>query len=141
MSPQQYWTLPPRIPRASYRHASPSGPWPWVDLVEDVDDGERSNSSPPLDANEWGRYPRNLFPNWNHARVTRSGLNKIIYPTNGQGTQPSECRIHHIDIDTEGHFSESRQNIVTAGNQQMFWELMQVREPMGFLRRHLTFLT
>lgn len=129
MTPQQHLALPPRIPRASYRHASPSGPWPWADLVEDSDDEGPTNYPLPKEASEWGKYPSNLFPNWNNTRVTRSGLAKIIYPTAGQEKQPHNCKIYRIDIDTEGRFSEPRQDVVTEENKHRFWDLMQVCGP------------
>src|SRR6266700_3751001 len=83
--PPNVRSMPPRIPQASHRHAAPSGPWPWADLVEDsgpfvLKPLEETPSD--LDNSEkdlWRKYPSNLFPNWNSVRVGRSGIGQLIH--------------------------------------------------------------
>jgi len=55
----------------SYRHASPSGPWPWMDFRNvDVTTAVRNV---PIDQS-WRGYPQNLFKNWTHGQVERSQM-------------------------------------------------------------------
>ncbi|KAG1888186.1 hypothetical protein F4604DRAFT_1877351 [Suillus subluteus] len=58
-------------PPIQYRHAAPSGPWPWVDFNTDL-----SSSEPPFqkDEHEWRGYPQELFGNWSPIPVARSQM-------------------------------------------------------------------
>ena len=122
--------MPPRIPQAAHRHAAPSGPWPWADLVEDsgpfvlkpLEETVPGSENPEKDL--WRRYPSNLFPNWNSARVWKSGIGQLIH------TDPSKdsgCVIYHNDMTLEGQFLQPRESNVRKGNEDEFWNMMKVR--------------
>ncbi|OJA16733.1 hypothetical protein AZE42_07556 [Rhizopogon vesiculosus] len=125
-----------------YRHASPSGPWPWMDFRNvDVTTAMRNV---PIDQS-WRGYPQNLFKNWTHGQVERSQMLKkclknrssTIYwldvLDNGEFAIPdmrskdrtstmSESTTNDNDTceDSTGHVSK-----VTTRNQDMFWEMLQ----------------
>ncbi|KIM41609.1 hypothetical protein M413DRAFT_445584 [Hebeloma cylindrosporum] len=76
-----------RIPHPSHRHASPSAPWPWVDLEDEVDPEQLECPLPPIPelcdhkscASEgklgcWTGYPQSRFPNWTHRQVVKSRI-------------------------------------------------------------------
>jgi len=126
--------MPPRIPQAAHRHAAPSGPWPWADLVEDsgpfIFEPFKKDTDPGsenLERNLWRKYPSNLFPNWNSARVSKSGIGQVIRadPNKGGG-----CVIYHSDMTFEGQFSQPREFKVKKGNEDEFWNMMKVRPMM-----------
>ncbi|KAF8150601.1 hypothetical protein B0H34DRAFT_665532 [Crassisporium funariophilum] len=127
--------MPPRIPLASYRHAAPSGPWPWADLVEDVafnpglPNEKTSFSGNGSHSELWRAYPGLSFPNWNRSRVERSGISKLIHKTPDK-TNPG-CMIYHIDVGDDGHFSKPGQNLVTDENQDEFWDMIKARRGEG----------
>lgn len=122
-------TMPPRIPQASHRHATPSGPWPWSDLL----DSDRAYSDDTLcgysiasyaDKDEpWAHYPQSQFPNWTPYQVERSGIGKMI---RDGPSRPCGSVIYHIDVNDDGHFSEPASHYVGDENKRKFWELMQV---------------
>ncbi|KAF8199527.1 hypothetical protein BJ912DRAFT_921939 [Pholiota molesta] len=128
-------TLPPRIPLASYRHAGPSGPWPWADMVEDLHDSHLfipdSNKQSTTDedhqaddpSDSWRRYPTQLFPNWQGSRLLRSGMTKLM-DKKKEKTDP-DCVVHYIDVDKCGDFSEPGQYIVGEDNSNDFWQTMK----------------
>ncbi|KAG1767123.1 hypothetical protein EDD22DRAFT_327562 [Suillus occidentalis] len=60
--------LPPAVPAPPYRHAAPSGPWPWMDF-----DVETSSSTTAIDPS-WRGYPQNQFGNWTPDQVGRSKM-------------------------------------------------------------------
>lgn len=130
-------TMPPRIPLASYRHAGPSGPWPWADMVEDLHDGDlfvlnKQSLQPASDGDNqaddspysWREYPTQLFPNWRGSRLLRSGMTKLIDKRDKSGP---DCVVHYIDVDVRGGFSEPGQYTVRDDNPNDFWETMKVR--------------
>lgn len=60
-----------RTPVPTYRHAAPSGPWPWIDFDDD------SNVLPPISEEvdqTWKGYPQNLFGNWTPDKIDRSKM-------------------------------------------------------------------
>jgi hypothetical protein len=133
-------TMPPRIPRlASYRHAGPSGPWPWADMIEDIHnddllisnkqslqsaaDGDNINQADESPYS-WRRYPTQLFPNWRGSRLLRSGMTMLIDKRDKTGP---DCVVHYIDVDVRGGFSEPGQYTVGVDNPNDFWETMKVR--------------
>ncbi|KAI6121306.1 hypothetical protein F5141DRAFT_1089299 [Pisolithus sp. B1] len=110
--------MPGRSPAPTYRHATPSGPWPWMDF--DVD--------PPSSSSEvdqtWKGYPQNLFGNWTPDRVERSKM-LISCPS---GT----CKIYTIDVVKNGTFDgdmASRVLNVPATGLDEFWEHVNVKRP------------
>ncbi|PPQ91004.1 hypothetical protein CVT25_013929 [Psilocybe cyanescens] len=126
-------SLPPRIPHAAHRHAAPSGPWPWFDLVDDdapfpivpsAFDYSKDSPNPEKDSrvHNWRRYPELFFPNWTQYRLARSGIAAVI----GHRSDRHSV-LYHIDVDRDGHFSQPGQHLVTNENEEEFWEMMTVR--------------
>lgn len=107
-------SMPPRIPLTSYRHAGPSGPWPWADMVEDdgalfqpVPDmhmpGARASESQSQRA-AWRKYPTHLFPNWEGSRLVRSGIANLIKKPEGTGP---DCVVYYVHVEKSGEFSKA----------------------------------
>jgi hypothetical protein len=118
--------MPPRIPRASHRHAAPSGPWPWADLDEEVtlDDPFPGKSLSVQDPDSWRGYPTSLFPNWTPERLVRSGIAKLLQDRDG--SQLPRCVIYYVDVDIEGRFAKPSHHEVTPQNTKEFWCKIQV---------------
>src|SRR5277367_4559365 len=88
--------LSKRVPLPSHRHATPSGPWPWMDLESD-----ETNHPPRIvpcaheDCTicpQWLGYPQSHFPNWTPDQVTRCKIAAAI--TDRQ----NPCRVYHVDV-------------------------------------------
>ena len=106
--------MPPRIPLTSYRHAGPSGPWPWADMVED-DNGllqpvpdmhmpgtHAAKSNCDSQRAAWREYPTNLFPNWEGSRLVRSGIAGLITKK-----PVTDCVVYYVDVEKSGVFSKA----------------------------------
>jgi len=103
-----------------YRHAAPSGPWPWMDF-RNIDDSTTTNDV-EIDQS-WPGYPQNLFGNWTPDQVGRSQM-----LTKCSKNQSST--IYWMDVLSSGKFVTS--NIsgghiskVTTSNQEDFWDMMK----------------
>lgn len=111
------------IPVPAYRHAAPSGPWPWVDFNTDL-----SSSEPPprKGEHEWCGYPQELFGNWSPIPVARSGMltqcERIVRP----------CVIYGIDVTSDGQFKPREQGLyrveVSEEKENEFWSKLQEEE-------------
>ncbi|KAF8523158.1 cora-like Mg2+ transporter protein-domain-containing protein [Hysterangium stoloniferum] len=113
--------LPPPIPSAPYRHAAPSGPWPWQSLYDDNDTSSISPTHDPTPGTCEGNYPESLFPNWKRAQVAASKM-KEIPKKSGAST------IYYIDVKEDGIFMNSdHSSVCTVSNETDFEEL--TREP------------
>lgn len=120
-------TMPPAIPTPIYRHAAPSGPWPWMDFDTDFDialDYNRTPTSPDAAAQSWRGYPETLFGNWQPDQVKRS---KML----SNCSQLDMCSVHWLDILRDGTFTildgEGRDQTsrVMRDRVDEFWELLQ----------------
>ncbi|KAJ3573123.1 hypothetical protein NP233_g2634 [Leucocoprinus birnbaumii] len=123
--------MPPRIPRASHRHAAPSGPWPWSDLDEETPfdarfSGESLNTRDP---NSWTGYPTSLFRNWSPSRLVRSGIARLL--SERDGTAFPKCDIYYVDVNSEGRFSKPSKYEVSSQNTKEFWCKVQAKRPDG----------
>jgi len=124
-------SLPPRIPQASHRHAAPSGPWPWSDLVEEdvpfslraFDETDSIYPENVSQGDDWRNYPALYFPNWTQQRVAKSGIAKLT----SCRVAAAPCVIYQIDVDQNGHFSQPGQHVVTNGKEEEFWQTMTVK--------------
>ncbi|KAF8523162.1 hypothetical protein BU17DRAFT_43987 [Hysterangium stoloniferum] len=117
--------LPPAIPSAPYRHAAPSGPWPWQSLTYKITDHTSSiphtHDTTPGTCEGWRNYPESLFPNWKNAQVTESKM-KTLLKESGTST------IYHIDVKENGIFMNSDHSPVS--NETDFEELTrELTEP------------
>ncbi|KAG1746760.1 uncharacterized protein EDB91DRAFT_1236156 [Suillus paluster] len=77
-----------------YRHAAPSGPWPWVDFDIDFSSHESnallSHNGASRDS-DWSGYPQTLFGNWTPTPVERS---KMLTKCARKGP----CLVYGIDV-------------------------------------------
>ncbi|KAG1773588.1 hypothetical protein EV702DRAFT_1032842 [Suillus placidus] len=108
------------IPIPVYRHAAPSGPWPWVDFNTDL-----SSSEPPFrkGEHEWRGYPQELFGNWSPIPVARSKMLTQCART----VKP--CVVYGIDLAGDGQFKTREQGLhrteVPEEKINEFWSKLQ----------------
>ncbi|KAG2130887.1 hypothetical protein DEU56DRAFT_740368, partial [Suillus clintonianus] len=116
---------PPR-----YRHAAPSGPWPWMDF-----DVEVKASTTAIDKT-WRGYPQNLFGNWTPDQVKRS---KMIEKCSVN----KSSTVYWMDVRHDGSFATSdvggkgSTTVVAAENEDEFWEILQGQRPDNIRVRSL----
>ncbi|KAG2346989.1 hypothetical protein BDR05DRAFT_905609 [Suillus weaverae] len=108
------------IPVPLYRHAAPSGPWPWVDFNTDL-----SSSEPPFrkGEHEWRGYPQELFGNWSPIPVARSEmLTKCA-----RAVKP--CVVYGMDVMGDGQFKTREPGLhrteVSEAKINEFWSKLQ----------------
>ncbi|KAF9523568.1 hypothetical protein CPB83DRAFT_862724 [Crepidotus variabilis] len=140
--------MPPRIPQVAHRHGTPSGPWPWADVVE----FEEPNflqllpilggkpESPVVDispsAKMWREYPGILFPNWIESRLLRSGIAAVMRKKHDEY---NPCVVYEIDVEKDGHFSTESEHEKTKLEPQMydeFWKRMNRSDTIGKTQEH-----
>ncbi|KAJ8580013.1 hypothetical protein M405DRAFT_855074 [Rhizopogon salebrosus TDB-379] len=96
----QFLLLPTNV-LPSYRHASPSGPWPWMDFsIIDFVTATAAATAATATTNDshWQGYPQNLFGNWAPEQVERSQML----------TRCSEnCTLYCMDVLDDGSFISS----------------------------------
>ncbi|KAF8873988.1 hypothetical protein BD779DRAFT_1568096, partial [Infundibulicybe gibba] len=132
-------TMPPRIPQAYHRHAAPSSPWPWADLIEDephhlpgIPYTEPALETASGPHKPWSCYPTSLFPNWTAKQVQRSGIGRVLQEHGDPG-----CSIYGIDVTHDGEFFECTRNVVNDENQDDFWDMIQGKRPDNIYIRAL----
>lgn len=114
--------MPPAVPAPPYRHAAPSGPWPWMDF--DVD----STTSTTVIDPSWRGYPQNQFGNWTPDQVGRSKmLEKCL--ANKSST------IYWMDVRNDGSFTSpdiggnGDTTAVGTEHEDGFWDILQGERP------------
>jgi hypothetical protein len=124
------------IPLPSFRHAMPSGPWPWTDI------GTKDGPSSPAnlscqhkdcdDCATWLNYPQSLFPNWTTEQVRRSGM--LV-----KSGQQDHCQMYTLDIEENGDFQHLEEIPVVKDREKDLWDFLheEVKEtsyrPYSFL--------
>ncbi|KAG1883338.1 hypothetical protein F4604DRAFT_1920546 [Suillus subluteus] len=114
--------MPPAVPAPPYRHAAPSGPWPWVDF--DVD----STSSTTVINPSWRGYPQNQFGNWTPDQVGRS---KMLEKCLGN----KSSTIYWMDVRDDGSFTSpdfggnGDTMVVGIEHEDEFWGILQEERP------------
>ncbi|KAF7292873.1 hypothetical protein MIND_01186300 [Mycena indigotica] len=102
----------PRRPPPSHRHNSPSAPWPWINLHDEIDQEQLASPLPPVPApcdhttcegSCWKGYPQSRFPNWTPSQLRRSRIQKAIMDYN----KSAQAAIYYVDVDSEGVFKDS----------------------------------
>ncbi|KAG1880208.1 cora-like Mg2+ transporter protein-domain-containing protein [Suillus subluteus] len=128
---------PPTIPAPIYRHAAPSGPWPWMDLESDIALETELVPSPiqSVERWKWRGYPQNLFGNWAADRVARSKM------VENCSREPREkCRIYCVDVLESGDFKSTNDTDppieVDESALSQLWDQLQI-EPTGLRLRVL----
>ncbi|KAF9462507.1 hypothetical protein BDZ94DRAFT_1322516 [Collybia nuda] len=140
--------MPPRVPAPSHRHGTPSGPWPFLDLDDQIDQAQLATSGPPVPTNVcdhldaakckgcWSGYPQSLFPNWTRGQQKKSRISKIV----SRPFDHRDCVIHYVDIAEDGNFAATEDLSVGDANKDAHWDFM--RQPGTRLRamfvEHLT---
>ncbi|KAF6752905.1 hypothetical protein DFP72DRAFT_903974 [Ephemerocybe angulata] len=132
-------------PPPSYRHGTPSGPWPWVDIEDQVDkdriedpDNHLPMSGAPcphvvLKGQEfcWCKYPQSMFPNWTQKQQSRSGIRQKIKSATSS-TKRHRCFVYYVDVKNDGRFVNAgparKVEDETLGTQ---WKLMMTERPQG----------
>ncbi|KAJ7057068.1 cora-like Mg2+ transporter protein-domain-containing protein [Mycena amicta] len=104
--------VPRRRPPPSHRHNSPSAPWPWINLHDDIDQEQLATPLPPVpppcdhttcEGRCWKDYPQSRFPNWTPSQIRRSRIHKAITDDN----KSRAAAIYYVDVSTEGVFKDS----------------------------------
>ncbi|KAJ4474023.1 hypothetical protein C8J55DRAFT_518737 [Lentinula edodes] len=144
--------LPPRRKPPKHRHATPSGPWPFLDIDDEVDstqlsspppqpkfddEEERENYGPVFDSRPyWSHYPQSQFANWTQWQQNKSGIARVV---NRRLPLPEDCRIFKLDIWSDGIFradnvrSEEGDYVVKSGRVgsrevaesiEKFWQVL-----------------
>ncbi|KAG1736667.1 uncharacterized protein EDB91DRAFT_1055551, partial [Suillus paluster] len=102
-----------------YRHAAPSGPWPWMDL----NNVNPTTSRTDIDKS-WRGYPRNLFGNWTPDQVRRSQMLEKC-------AKNQSSTIYWMDVLHNGSFSTSDMagngdtTVVDTQREDHFWNILQ----------------
>ncbi|GJJ08745.1 hypothetical protein Clacol_002964 [Clathrus columnatus] len=112
---------------SKHRHATPSGPWPWTDLDDEIDPETQATIPKarhvcPHEKNNcegcWTGYPQLFYPNWTPPQVQRCGIS---------GVDPNpigDCGIHYVDVDQMGHFSIPK-SLEKNKDDEIFWRDIQ----------------
>ncbi|KAG2065410.1 hypothetical protein BDR04DRAFT_1174855 [Suillus decipiens] len=116
--------MPPAVPAPPYRHAAPSGPWPWMDFDADFDFTASTTAIEP----SWRGYPQSQFGNWTPDQVKRSKmLEKCL--VNKTST------VYWMDVRDDGTFARSDMEgkgdtmAVGPGQEDGFWDILQAERP------------
>ncbi|KAG0709142.1 hypothetical protein DFH29DRAFT_216037 [Suillus ampliporus] len=115
------------LPAPIYRHAAPSGPWPWVDFDTDFSSSLESKilsvRDDKSDDPQWSGYPESLFGNWTRSPVERS---KMLTQCSAQR---GPCFIYSIDVMNDGEFKiPSEQGQEHCVEASKFWLKLQDKE-------------
>jgi len=94
-------TISLRKRHPSHRHATPSGPWPWLDV--DLESSEETNESAEASL----VYPQSHFPNWTPLQVRKSGIKEA-------SEKESTCDVYIVDVLKSGKFRPPVKHTVTA---------------------------
>ncbi|KAG2097244.1 uncharacterized protein F5147DRAFT_370624 [Suillus discolor] len=128
---------PPKTPAPIYRHAAPSGPWPWMDLESDTK-LEAEPTSPARESVEqlkWRGYPQSLFGNWVTDRISRC---KMV--ENCSKDPREKCRIYYVDVLGTGSFKPAQDTgppiDVDERALNKLWDHLQI-QPTGLRLRVL----
>lgn len=113
-----------RIRAPSHRHAAPCGPWPWVDLDDEIQPAslQAPGNVPkcPHPTGQcvgcWAGYPQCLFPNWTAAQVLQSKM--FSHPA-----KSDLCVIYRVEVTDDGKCYDP--GSLRAQGEDGFWKLLQ----------------
>ncbi|KAG1736655.1 uncharacterized protein EDB91DRAFT_1142006 [Suillus paluster] len=127
--------LPPAVPAPPYRHAAPSGPWPWMDVNAVV-----FKSSPTVNIDQsWPGYPQNQFGNWTQDQVERSQMLERC-------SKNQSSTVYWMDVLHSREFAASNiggNGHITVvdtqreGSEGEFWNILQGQRPKNIRVRSL----
>ncbi|KAF7329843.1 hypothetical protein MKEN_00247700 [Mycena kentingensis (nom. inval.)] len=107
---------PRRRAPPSHRHNSPSAPWPWINLHDEIDQVQLNSELPPIppycdhstcEGRCWKDYPQSRFPNWTSSQLRRSRIQKAVNDNRSPAT------IYYVDVDNKGVFTDSGKFVST----------------------------
>ncbi|KAG1883345.1 hypothetical protein F4604DRAFT_1920551 [Suillus subluteus] len=113
--------MPPAVPAPPYRHAAPSGPWPWMDF--NIEFTTCPESTPAIDPS-WRGYPQNQFGNWTPDQVGRS---KMLEKCLGN----TSSTIYWMDVRDDGSFGcpdlgrNGDTMVVGIEHEDGFWDILR----------------
>ncbi|KIJ63951.1 hypothetical protein HYDPIDRAFT_112438 [Hydnomerulius pinastri MD-312] len=108
-----------------YRHAAPSGPWPWMDFDKDFAFVASTSGGVVDSQSTWKEYPQNLFPNWTNNQVERCKMLSAC-------SDSDNCRIFKADFLDDGRFDENADDQVyevSAVDSDGFWHQLSSPRP------------
>ncbi|KAF8550189.1 hypothetical protein OG21DRAFT_1446946 [Imleria badia] len=109
-----------KTPTPIYRHAAPSGPWPWMDFDEDIPIVMPPSNQPTgSDVRSWYGYPQSRFPNWTETQVKRCEM-LTACPV-------GESNVFKVDVLQDGTFGEDGPQMATITDKPSeaeFWDLI-----------------
>ncbi|CAA7262488.1 unnamed protein product [Cyclocybe aegerita] len=137
--PQTGPAMPPRVPPPRQRHGAPSGPWPFLDIDDEVDRVriEDPYSHLPLSAEAcahaqtptqevcWCKYPQSMYPNWTKQQQKKSRISRII------DKRLETSTIHYLDVMEDGMFTSRGEREVSPTTQDRRWLAIQKGRPSG----------
>ncbi|EDR06191.1 uncharacterized protein LACBIDRAFT_300414 [Laccaria bicolor S238N-H82] len=137
--------MPSRAPEPSHRHGSPSGPWPFFDIDDELDadqsedtESHWSMTSSPChhvrgieDDKCWCKYPQSLFRNWTPRRQKKSKISEVVEKSTGL------CTIHYADVLQDGEFVHAGAHEVQESNVDEYWGFISQGRPTGVRCRAL----
>ncbi|TFK75702.1 hypothetical protein BDN72DRAFT_451962 [Pluteus cervinus] len=127
------------FPASSHRHATPSAPWPWLNVDDEPEDGVLNNNiippvPPPCDHSNcmgkcWLNYPQSRFPNWDALPVARSRIRAAI-------ENQSDTTIYNVVIDRSGRFTREPNIQAIEEDSEDLWDTFRhmQRDPRPHLR-------
>ncbi|KAG2116434.1 cora-like Mg2+ transporter protein-domain-containing protein [Suillus discolor] len=129
------------VPDPIYRHAAPSGPWPWMNL--DVESESDLTDTAVMDKS-WPNYPQNKFRNWTADPVQRSKMFEKcskdqsstiywMYVCDSEDVTDVAKRFTIPDME-KGNLGTT---VRTAEDQDNFWETLGKDRPEGIRVRSL----
>ncbi|PPQ96705.1 hypothetical protein CVT26_010257, partial [Gymnopilus dilepis] len=138
----------PRVPPPRHRHGAPSGPWPFVDIDDEVDPARIqdptshlplsaspcSHSFPPAQEQHfcWCKYPQSLYPNWTPRQQKKSGITSVI-----EGRKKQASTVYCLDVMRDGIFRDRGEREFSERTVGRVWAAMQEGRPPGVKVRTL----
>ncbi|KAH6876668.1 hypothetical protein BKA70DRAFT_236124 [Coprinopsis sp. MPI-PUGE-AT-0042] len=130
-----------RRPAPSYRHGTPSGPWPFLDTGDEVDEGRLEDpeshqpfsvracahyNAPTQEGPCWCKYPQSKYPNWTKAQQKKSRILHYLKKAKHQ-----RWRAYYVDVQEDGVFMPSETSYVdeSVRTQNDQWRFMTEKRP------------
>ncbi|KAG2114131.1 hypothetical protein DEU56DRAFT_919629 [Suillus clintonianus] len=131
------------VPDPTYRHAAPSGPWPWMNLQVVFRAAIESDATHGVndsgESESWPGYPQNQFGNWTPDQVKRSKMFEkcsdntpsIIY---WMDVRESDGKFTTPDMGGSGRGDTT---VVSPQDPGVFWDILKSGRPENIRVRSL----
>ncbi|KAH6876667.1 hypothetical protein BKA70DRAFT_236118 [Coprinopsis sp. MPI-PUGE-AT-0042] len=132
-----------RRPAPSYRHGTPSSPWPFLDAGDEVDEQRlrnpedhrpflarpcvHNNTATPSQENPcWCKYPQSKYPNWTPAQQQKSRIWPYLLQAKHQ-----RWKAYYVDVQEDGVFMPTASKHVSESvrSQNSQWGFMTEKRP------------